>query len=91
MSLGLGISFAKAIEKTKEKKLQKKEEKEKVITEWEDKIKKISAMNIFEYLKYLNGEDKIAGDEDSISTKENEIENKMENLEKLINNYKEIH
>ena len=40
MSLGLGISFANAIEKTKEKKLQKKEEKEKAITEWEYKLKK---------------------------------------------------
>ena len=91
MSLGLGISFANAIEKTKEKKLQKKEEKEKAITEWEGKIKKVSAMNIFEYLKHLKEEDKIVGDEDSISTKDNESENKMENLENLINNYKEIH
>ena len=91
MSLGLGISFTNIIEKTKEKKFQKKEEKEKAIIEWEQKIKKISAMNIFEYLKHLKGEDKIVNDEDSISTKENEIENKMDNLENLINNYKEIH
>ena len=44
--VGIGISFANIIEKTKEKKFQKREEKEKAIIEWEEKIKKISAMNI---------------------------------------------
>ena len=45
-------------------------------------------MNIFEYLRHLNGDEDY--DNNSNSTDNESVEEKIDNLEELINNNKEI-
>ena len=58
-----------------------------MVKDIEEQIKKIIKMNVFEYLRYINGE-KDEKSENSLTTKD-EIEEKLDNLEEVIKN-KEI-
>ena len=67
LSLGRGINIIRENQKAKDEKRKSIEEKNNSIQDIEEKIKKISKMNAFEYLRYKNGEDE--EDENSLSTK----------------------
>ena len=87
LAIGRGLSIVEGNKKAKEEKTNSEEEKNRLVKEIEEQIKKITKMNVFEYLRYINGE-KDEKSEDSLSTKD-EIEEKLDNLEELIKN-KEI-
>ena len=87
LSIGRGSAIVEENQKAIEEKINSEEEKNRLIKEIEEQIKKIYKMNVFEYLRYKNGEIDEKS-EDSLSTKD-EIEEKLDNLEELIEN-KEI-
>ena len=67
LSIGRGSSIVKENQKAIEEKINSEEEKNRLIKEIEEQIKKISKMNVFEYLRYKNGEIDEKS-EDSLST-----------------------
>ena len=71
----------------KEKKLE--EEKSRLIEDLELKINSINKMNIFQYLRYLKGEEEQKEDDDSVSTVDDK-EGKIFDLEELIKVNNEI-
>ena len=69
-------------------KKKSEEEKAQLINEIEERIKKISKMNVFEYLRYVNGD--VEEDEEiNSNSKATNIMEKIDDLENLIRN-KEI-
>ena len=89
ISLGGAISVIRSQEEVKEEKEKTKEEKTKIINEIEEKIKKISKMNVFEYLRHKNGENDDDNEKNSISTRD-DVEEKVDILEKLIKEDKNV-
>ena len=67
--IGTALSIIQSQEKENEKK-KSKEEKVKLINGIEERIAKISKMNVFEYLKHINGEIDDDNEKNSISTKD---------------------
>ena len=57
LSIGRGLSIIESSEKAKEEKVKCDEQKNKLVKEVEDQIEKISKMDVFEYLRYKNGEE----------------------------------
>ena len=56
LSIGRGSAIFEENQKAINKKINAQEEKNKLIKEIEEQIKKISKRNVFEYLRYTNGE-----------------------------------
>ena len=83
ISLGRAVSVIRGQEEVKEEKEKTKEEKTKIINEMEEKIKKISKMNVFEYLRHRNGENDDDNEKNSISTRD-DVEEKVDILVKRI-------
>ena len=86
LSIGRGSAIFEENQEAIKEIINSEEEKNKLIKEIEEQIKKIGKMNIFEYLRY-NGENDEKS-ENSLSKKD-EIEEKLDNSEELIEN-KEI-
>lgn len=87
LSLGRALSIVQAFNKEIEDKNATEEEKNEKIRKVKEKISVISKMDVFQYLRHINGKDE--GNEDSESTEDN-IEEKMDDLEQLMKKYKEI-
>ena len=86
-SIGKTLSILREREKLIEEQKNSKENKEKIDEEFNEKINNISKMNIFEYLRHLNGDEDY--DVHSDSTDNETVEDKVDNLEELIKNNKE--
>jgi len=88
LSIGKALSILKEREQLIKEKKNSKEERDKIDEEIKKKINNISKMNIFEYLRHLNGDED--NDNNSNSTENESVEDKIDNLEELIKNNKEI-
>ena len=55
-SLEIAISIIRSQDNVEDWKKESKEEKIKLINEIEERIQKIIKLNVFEYLRYINGE-----------------------------------
>ena len=87
LSLGKAISIINLREKLIAEKKNSKEEKGKIDENFKEKIDKISKMNIFEYLRHINGKEE---ENDNDSSTNDDIDAKIDNLEELMGNNKEI-
>lgn len=88
LSIGRGLAIINSLNNAISDKEKTEEEKKEHIENSKEKIQLISKMNVFEYLKHINGKDE-GEDENSESTMD-DVEEKMEDLEHLIKNNKEI-
>ena len=89
MTIGNALSIVNVQnqELVKEKKIE--EEKNKLIEDLELKINSLSKKDVFQYLRYLNGEEEEKEEGDSVSTVDDK-EGKIFDLEELIKLNKEI-
>ena len=89
MTIGNALSIVNVQnqELVKEKKIE--EEKNKLIEALELKINSLSKKDVFQYLRYLNGEEEEKEEGDSVSTVDGK-EGKIFDLEELIKLNKEI-
>ena len=87
LSIGRALSIINQLDIAIDDKNKTEEEKEEQIKVSKEKVELISKMNVFHYLKHLNGKDE--DDDNSESTIE-EIEEKMDDLEELIKKNKDI-
>ena len=87
LSIGRGISILRKREEVINDKAISIEEKQKCLDEIKAKISEIKKMNVFEYLRHINGDDEDDAKSNSTSA---EIEDKIDNFEELIKNNKEI-
>ena len=91
LSIGKALSILKDREELIEKKKNSKKEKEAIDEEFTKKIEKISKMNIFEYLRHINGTDEEhSNDSDTNTTYDDIQENKIDDLEDLVKKNNEI-
>ena len=89
LSIGRAIAILENREKLIEGKKKSKVDLRKIDEEFKEKIKKISKMNIFDYLRHINGNEDEENESDS-STKDENIEDKIDSFEELIKENKDI-
>ena len=89
MSIGNALSIINEQNQGVENEKKIQEQKNKIIEELELKINSLSKKDVFQYLRYLNGEKEEKEDNDSVSTVD-DMEGKIFDLEELIKVNKEI-
>ena len=91
LSIGRAISLIRKRQKLLDEKKNSKEYTLKLDEEFKKKISKLSKMNIFQYLRHLNGEqdEEERSDNESHSTNDG-FEDKINSLEELIKENGEI-
>ena len=87
MTMGNALSIVNAQNQGIENEKKIEMEKNKLIADLELKINSLSKKDVFQYLRYMNGEEK--GEDDSVSTVDDK-EGKIFDLEELIKVNKEI-
>jgi len=91
LSIGRAISIIRKRQELLKEKKNSKEYKLKLDEEFKKKIGKLSKMNIFQYLRHLNGdEDEEEGSDNESNSTNDGFEDKIKSLEELIKENGEI-